>query len=186
MKMTICASVAAAVLTACGGWAPPVAADAAPKPVAACDAAVHHQFDFWIGDWDVRDAQGKPAGRNRITRVHDGCGLLEQWSGAGNVTGSSLNAYDPARRAWHQTWIDNTGNVLVLEGEWQDGRMVLRGTAPLATGAAPALQRISWQPLPDGRVRQLWESSSDRGTTWSTVFDGYYTRRTDARAKDRS
>ena len=34
-----------------------------------------------------------------------------------------------------------------------------------------------WQPLPDGRVRQLWESSKDGGETWTVAFDGYYARR---------
>ena len=58
------------------------------------------QFDFWLGDWDVRDATGKLVGRNRITRVQGGCALEEQWSGNGGVTGSSLNAYDAERNRW--------------------------------------------------------------------------------------
>jgi hypothetical protein len=48
----------------------------------------------------------------------------------------------------------------------------------MQTTADPAqVQRITWTPLPDGRVRQHWESTTDGGRTWSTVFDGYYTRR---------
>jgi hypothetical protein len=31
--------------------------------------------------------------------------------------------------------------------------------------------------LPDGRVRQHWETSKDGGATWTTAFDGYYRRR---------
>jgi hypothetical protein len=137
---------------------------------------VRRQFDFWLGDWDVRDASGKLVGRNRITRAHGGCALEEQWSGNGGVTGSSLNAYDAERSRWHQTWVDNTGGLLLLEGGLRDGRMVMTGQAAATAGSAPASQRISWQPLPDGRVRQLWESSAD-GSAWSVVFDGYYTRR---------
>ena len=39
------------------------------------------------------------------------------------------------------------------------------------------MQRITWERLPDGRVRQLWESSKDGGTTWTVAFDGYYAKR---------
>jgi hypothetical protein len=31
----------------------PLEAQAGPAPGAACASAEHHQFDFWIGDWDV-------------------------------------------------------------------------------------------------------------------------------------
>ena len=176
-----CALVSSLALIAlvllCGGCVRTAGADTLVKAGSACDTPAHRQFDFWIGEWDVHDAQGKLAGRNRITAIHGGCAIEEQWSGRGGVTGSSINAYDAGRHRWHQTWVDSTGGLLLLDGAWQDGRMVLRGDAPPEPGAAPALQRIGWQPLPDGRVRQLWESSSDGGATWSTVFDGYYSRR---------
>lgn len=29
-------------------------------PPAPCAAPVYHQFDFWIGDWDVFSAAGQP------------------------------------------------------------------------------------------------------------------------------
>ena len=151
-----------------------------PTPGQACDAKPRRQFDFWLGDWDVRDPGGKLVGRNRITRVHGGCALEEQWSGNGGVTGSSLNAWDAERNRWHQTWVDNTGGLLQLDGGWTGERMVLSGQDAPAPGASPTLQRISWEPLPDGRVRQLWEASKDGGRTWTTAFDGTYSRRAGA------
>ena len=175
--------VAGAAASACALGAllavlPAGAADeAAPKPGQACESKPRRQFDFWLGDWDVRDPTGKIVGRNRITRVHGGCALEEQWSGNGGVTGSSLNAWDAERDRWHQTWVDNTGGLLQLDGGWKDDRMVLSGQDAPAPGTPPTLQRISWQPLPDGRVRQLWEVSKDAGRTWTTAFDGTYSRR---------
>jgi len=181
-------ATAIATLAACAVTAPAAAADAAPaamppsppatspsrKP-AGCPAAPNRQFDFWLGDWDVADASGKPAGRNRIVAVHDGCALQENWAGNGGFTGTSLNAYDAERKAWHQTWVDNNGGVLQLDGTFADGRMVLSGES--TDDGRKVVQRIAWQRLPDGRVRQLWESSSDGGATWSVAFDGYYTKR---------
>ena len=36
------------------------------------------------------------------------------------------------------------------------------------------MQRITWSKNADGTVRQLWESSTDGGTTWTVAFDGTY------------
>lgn len=152
------------------------AAAPAPKALPGCTAPEHRQFDFWMGDWVVRDPAGKVVGENHLTSVHKGCALFESWTGSGGFTGSSLSIYDAARRKWHQSWVDIGGSLLLLEGELVDGRMVLAGkSAPDAQGAT-ALQRVTWSPLPDGRVRQHWESSADSGKTWTTVFDGYYAK----------
>lgn len=148
------------------------AADAPAPGPAPCTGAEHRQFDFWLGDWDVRGPAGKLAGRNRITSLHNGCVLFESWSSAdGKVTGSSFNLYDADSKRWHQTWVDSSGSLLQLDGGMAEGRMVLVS----APGAAR--NRITWTPLPDGRVRQLWEATSDNGTTWTTAFDGYYEKR---------
>ena len=32
-----------------------------------CASAEHKQFDFWVGDWDVRSAAGQVLGHNRIS-----------------------------------------------------------------------------------------------------------------------
>jgi len=151
------------------------AQDAKPAP---CSAPEHRQFDFWLGDWEVRGPAGKVAGHNTITSAHGGCVVFENWKGAGGVTGSSFNIYDAERRKWHQTWVDNSGGLLELEGEFANGKMVLASAPGAATKRGPeAINRITWQLLPDGRVRQLWETSPDAGKTWKTAFDGYYSKR---------
>ena len=147
----------------------------APSP---CATAAHRQFDFWVGEWEVHNAAGKRAGENRITRVHGGCAILEEWRGVGNVTGTSLNIFDKNRGVWHQTWVDNGGNLLTLEGGLADGIMTLQGRSlEREPVQKTTLQRIRWTPQPDGRVRQLWEMSGDDGKTWSVAFDGMYARK---------
>ena len=172
MSLRSCCIAAVLLVTPALAQQPPAPA---PSP---CATAAHRQFDFWIGDWDVHNAAGKRAGENRISRIHGGCALLEAWRGTGNVTGSSLNLYDQARGLWHQTWVDNGGNLLVLEGAFADGVMTLEGRA-VEREPVPktTLQRIRWTPQPDGRVRQLWETSIDEGKTWSIAFDGWYSRK---------
>jgi hypothetical protein len=149
---------------------PPAQASAAPRP---CASPEHRQFDFWIGEWDVTLATGKPAGRNRITPLLGGCALREEWTGASGTHGTSLNTYDAPARRWRQTWVDDSGTVLVLEGRFDRGRMTLQGELP-GDGGRSAKQRITWTPQSGGAIRQHWESSSDGGRTWKTEFDGTY------------
>lgn len=161
---------------------PAIAQDSGDRPdpsAKICDSGEHRQFDFWIGDWDV-SSNGKPAGTNSIQSIHDGCALQENWQGAGpgGISGTSFNIYDQATGRWHQTWVDSSGTLLLLDGEMVDGAMVMSGTRPTGDDKGVALHRISWTPNPDGTVRQLWEASTDGGDSWAVLFDGLYTRQT--------
>lgn len=130
----------------------------------------HRHFDFWVGEWNVTTS-GQPAGTNSIQRIVEGCIIFENWTGLGGVTGKSFNFYDSSVKKWKQVWVDSTGSVLELSGEFKDGAMRYAGT----TGAQT--HRLTFTPLPDGKVRQLWEQSSDGGKTWQVAFDGLYTRK---------
>jgi hypothetical protein len=154
------------------GASPTPAPTVAAKP---CSAPEYRQFDFWIGDWEVR-SRGRVAGTNRIEKIVDGCGLRESWQGTGGSVGTSLNTWNPVTRKWHQTWIDNGGTLLQIDGEFSGGKMILEGET-VSNAGARTQERISWAPLPDGKVRQLWEQSDDAGKTWKTAFDGIYARR---------
>ena len=146
--------------------------------VAPCSAPEYRQFDFWVGDWEVRNPKGDLVGTNVVSRRFGDCVIQEHWNGKRGLEGSSFNIYDPAARKWHQTWVDSQGTLLLLSGEFRDGTMTLAGESPSGAGGGKiALQRITWQPQADGRVRQLWESSGDAGKTWSVVFDGMYSRK---------
>jgi hypothetical protein len=145
-----------------------------------CAAAEHREFDFWLGAWEVRDPDGALVGHNRITKLWQGCALREEWEGASGHRGTSLNAWSPERGGWHQTWVDSSGLVLLLDGHLRDGVMVLEGVAPAPDDPARrmARHRISWS-LIDGdpaRLRQHWEFSPDDGSSWRTLFDGRYSR----------
>jgi hypothetical protein len=141
----------------------------------ACDDPAYREFDFWIGEWQVHTADGKLAGANRIAREYDGCVLHERYTTPRGYSGESLNTYDPARRVWHQTWVDNEGALLLLEGRLVDGRMRLEGQT-IGSDRKATKHRITWTPNPDGSVRQFWESTDAQGQ-WTTAFDGKYTRR---------
>ena len=134
--------------------------------MAACDDAAFRQFDFWIGEWRVQKPDGTFAGTNKIDKEYGGCVIHEHYLTGRGYSGESLNIYDASRKVWHQSWVDNTGTLLLLEGGLKGKNMVLEDHA----------NRITWTPNADGSVRQLWETSDGKGS-WQTVFDGHYTRK---------
>ena len=134
------------------------------------------QFDFWIGEWEVT-ANGKVAGKNSIQPILGGCVLQETWTGASGGAGTSFNYYNPSTKKWHQFWVWKNGTTLpLLTGEYENGKMVLSGQYTNAAGKK-VHTRITWYDNEDGTVRQHWENSLDEGKSWSTNFDGLYTRK---------
>lgn len=136
-----------------------------------------HQFDFWIGEWDVKNPQGQLAGHSRIEQILGQCVLLENWTGTRGGSGKSFNAYDAASSTWRQFWVDDRGNVTEFtEGVYRDGamRFVTRGKAP---DGSEILGRLSFHNLAPDRVRQWKERSVDGGKNWTTDYDFMYERK---------
>ena len=145
----------------------------APAPP-ACTSAEHRQFDFWVGDWRVSKPDGTFAGINRITLEYGGCVVHEHYVTGKGYSGESLNIYDATRKVWHQSWVDNGGLFLAIEGKWNGKAMVLEGEGIQPDGSKQK-QRVTWTPNDKGGLRQLWESANAKGE-WTVVFDGIYTK----------
>jgi hypothetical protein len=45
----------------------------------SCNGVEFHQFDFWLGEWEVFNKQGIKVGENEIIRLQEGCVLQENW-----------------------------------------------------------------------------------------------------------
>ena len=148
---------------------------AAPIMSASCTAPQYRQFDFWLGDWDLVGVDGKKSAEDKVVQVLGGCALQENWTGVRSGQGLSFSAYDPATRRWHQTLMDDGGAVLKIEGEFADGKMILVGQRPSQKEKGITItHRIAWTPLPDHRVKQVWENSTNGGRTWRLVSEGTY------------
>lgn len=135
------------------------------------------RFDFWIGDWTVRNPAGQVVGTSSVQLIANDCGLLENWTDARGGSGKSLNAYNRATRSWQQFWVGSYGGVTEYrESTWSGATLVFiaRGTRP---DGSPLLQRLSFTPMSRDQVRQHGEISYDAGATWSTTYDFTYTRR---------
>ncbi len=135
------------------------------------------EFDFWVGDWVVHGAGGRPAGTNSITKEERGCVLLEHWENTAGGTGQSINYVDKTTGEWVQVWNAEGGSQINIRGGMTDDGMLLTGTLHTMGNDTTIPFRALWTLLPDGRVRQFFEQSTDGGETWTTWFEGFYTRK---------
>ena len=146
------------------------------ETLSCATSAAHRAFDFWVGNWEVRDAQGKLQGYNRVTAVQDGCALQEHWHSVRGGTGQSINYYHPGYRQWRQLWTDAGASIIDIRGGLDGEAMVLSGTIYYLDSREERLFRGRWTPLADGRVRQFFEEQDTSGA-WQPWFEGFYSRR---------
>ena len=77
--------------------------------------------------------------------------------------------YDATRQVWHQSWVTNRDQLLVLEGRFDGDTLTLVGSNLDAHGKPETIKGI-WKPQGRG-VRETAYISRDGGKTWSDLFD---------------
>jgi ketosteroid isomerase-like protein len=143
---------------------------------AACTSPEYHQLDFWLGDWDVFDVGAKtPDAHVRVEAILDGCVVHEIYEDTTGQKGQSFSIYDAPRKVWHQSWVTNRGQLLVIEGNLHGDEMVLSGSQWASDDVEVQIRGV-WKPA-DGGVRESAVKSSDGGKTWKTWFDLMYRKR---------
>lgn len=149
---------------------------------APCHTDAHRAFDFWLGEWDVFGPDGKLAGRSRVVAILDGCVVQEEWDStpdapnAPTVRGRSLSLLDRGAKTWHQTYVDNSGALLRLDGDKEGESMTMTGERMGGDGRVRRY-RLTWSPRSGDEVHQLFEVSVDEGRSWQVAFEGRYVRR---------
>jgi hypothetical protein len=136
----------------------------------SCSAPEYRQFDFWLGDWDAFDADKAPTAvaRVRVDRILDGCVVHEDYQATSGSKGQSFSVYDASRKTWHQSWVTNRGQLLVIEGTFQNGEMFMRGVDRV--NGQERQVRGTWKAIPGG-VSETAATSIDGGKTWTPWFD---------------
>lgn len=133
------------------------------------------QFDFWIGEWEVKNTLGQFAGKSKIEMMLGDCIIFENWTSAppNLYAGKSFNLYDAKTKKWKQTWVDDKGGMLeFIDGEYKDNKLVF------ITRPDPQKQvtRLTFYNLEPNLVRQHFEVTRDEGKTWTTTTDLFYYR----------
>jgi len=151
------------------------AALAQPAPPPGCNTPESHQFDFWVGRWDVAHAKtpGKKIANSLIEKLYVGCAVRENWMPLKpDASGGSLNAYDSVEHKWRQFWADSGGSIIAFSGGWTGKTMVLEGPEH-DPGQPSQTKRMTFTPRSDGSVEQRGETSTD-GKTWTEEYDLVY------------
>ncbi|MGH7459947.1 MAG: tetratricopeptide repeat protein [Longimicrobiales bacterium] len=141
------------------------------------------QFDFWVGDWAVSAPNGQRLGNNRIEKSLRGCALIENWTDGSSREGKSISTFDPVLKTWHQLWVSDNGTVTdYAEGSVEGSSLHFLARWRNANGDS-VRQRMVFHAVHADTVRQVIDSSTDRGRTWSPPWVGIYTRQPSARSE---
>lgn len=146
-----------------------------------CSSKEASQFDFWIGDWNVKwitkDGIEK-TGSNHVINLFEGCVIEENFDGEpGNeLKGKSFSVFDGHEKLWKQTWVDNEGSYLDFSGEFNDGKMILSRKSKDKNGN-PIQQRMVYYNLSKNDFDWNWEISKDNGKTWDLRWKIHYSRK---------
>ncbi len=139
----------------------------AEDDLSSCSSPEDHQFDFWVGEWDVFGPEGQLIAHSKIEKVY-GRAIRENWMPLNGQDGGSLSIYVLQDMRWEQFWVDSQGMRAIYTGNWDGKAMVIAGKL----GGVPI--RMSYSANADGSVRQLGERSTDDGKTWEASFDFTY------------
>ena len=176
------ASVAIAAASSCATEQTDTSAAASasnPQQQPPCADAKFHEFDYWLGEWEVFTKDGKKAGDNVITAEEGGCLLVERWTSASGGTGQSYNFVDLETGKWRQVWVSVGATIDYAGGLDETGVMRLEGTIGYgaANPANGAKFKGSWTPEEDGSVTQHFQQYNPATEEWTDWFTGIYRKK---------
>jgi hypothetical protein len=155
----------------------------------SCPGVSHRQFDFWLGDWEIRQELLRPDGswialpaRNTVRWVAGACALIEEWWGevlffwdgmdaATPLEGLSVRAFDPEAGLWRIWWMDSRRPDFgrPFEGRFDKDEGVFLRQDVTADGV-PHLTRIRFHSISVDSVRWELANSRNAGSSWSPLW----------------
>ncbi|HET9989004.1 MAG TPA: DUF1579 family protein [Kofleriaceae bacterium] len=183
--------VVLATLAACASSPPPVTpttvAPATAAPIAkVCAGPEFRQLDFWIGDWDVKiHSRATPSseqwadavGTQHVHPILSRCALEENFTAQAPVAfaGRSFSTYDGITKKWRQTWVDDTGGYIPLDGGPEGAEFALYGP-PREIQGLEFQMRMVWSQITHDALRWEWQRSTDAWATHTLMMAIDYTR----------
>lgn len=131
---------------------------------------------FWLGHWTISDGEQPRHATSLVSLELGKCLIVENWNDASGHRGENLFGYNADSKTWNGMFADNRGRIHILDhGTVTAGKAEFYGTSGGPHGTT-ILNRISIVHMTSGNVEQTWQQSADNGITWTTVFQGKYSR----------
>jgi tetratricopeptide (TPR) repeat protein len=149
------------------------------ESVYPCAAELHsHDFDFWIGEWEVYQTGTKfHVGHSVVQSIAGECAILENWTSTQAQTGKSINYYNPSTSKWEQDWIGSGGGPQrYLNGEYKDNIMHFTYETTNAKGQK-VTGNFKFYNIDKNTVRQYQDVNNDDGKTITVSYDFTYVRK---------
>jgi len=151
------------------------------EAVYPCSGVRHsHDFDFWIGEWDVyKTGTQQLAGHSSVQSMAGDCAILENWTSTQVHTGKSFNFYDESTGLWEQDWIGASGardRQRYYNGVYEDGVMHFTYETTDAQGKK-VTGNFKFYNIDKNTVRQYQDVNNDDGKTVTVSYDFTYIRK---------
>ncbi len=142
-----------------------------------CSFPEASQFDFWTGDWNLT-WNDTSHGTNHILKIMDGCTINENFNDpSSKYIGQSWSVYNPSLKKWQQTWVDNTGSYITLDGTFENGIMTLTTQSQKMSDGSQIIYHMVYYNITPQKFDWKWESSTDAGNTWKVNWLIHYSRK---------
>lgn len=133
----------------------------------------YRDFDFIIGNWEFRTADGNKIGEQTITKQGEGCAIIEEWTEVSGITGRGMSFVDPKTRLWRQVWMSSRFQIDYSGGLNESGAMVLEGTMYPTNDNTSSKIRGVWMKQTDGSIKKEFLRFDEKTNKWNTFFVGF-------------
>jgi hypothetical protein len=153
-----------------------------------CESAEAKQFDFWLGNWNIKQKILKADGswfeskaKTRVTKILDGCAVQENWEGEvqffwegmqkpEKIKALSVRSFDVKTEIWKINWMDTRNpQFSTFEGNFANGKGEFFRKVVGENGKETII-RITFSDIKSNSVRWDLAVSSDNGKTFITLW----------------
>ena len=158
------------------------------KDSSLCSSPEAHQFDFWIGEWNIeqkiiqKDGSWlKTDAHTSVSPILGGCALEEHWTGSvkffwqgmediKTMKGFSIRYYNPKEKVWLIHWMDNLELKFGsgARGNFKDGRGEFFAEKDTPNGKQ--FSRITFSGIKKNSVHWDLAISNDNKKSWTTIW----------------
>ncbi|MFD1314122.1 DUF1579 family protein [Namhaeicola litoreus] len=137
-------------------------------------------FDFWVGDWNLTwTNQDGSVGKatNSISKILDELVLWENFvaEGQNGLKGMSYSVYNAQQKSWKQTWVDNQGSHIVLNGLMEEGNPVFMTVTTETNTGTQQFRMVFSQITPNSFIWD-WQRKTNDGS-WQSSWKINYNRK---------